>query len=371
MKKILSEKILARSPIESGYLPNTDQFTSITAKAAYLLSKQKITDLDLSGITTINDSVAKSLSTINGDLDLSGLKRLSTRSANSLAKHVGWLKLSNLKTLSSDAFKYLGQHQGGICLNGLTVLSDSDAKELSNSKGGLSLNSIHHLSDTAIEALAKHNGFICFGLKSLSDLGASSLTHHEGGGLIFEGLTDISLAAIHSLTKHADFVELDETATYITTCFSDFKHFQTTRDTSRFKDCISIIKEYLHHWNELGVSENIELEFSGSGGEGSISVFMISRTGGRVLEANGYAFKWLEHGLEHLDFLKPHKSTAGLKNGLLGLVSGLLPLGWEINGGTRGEIVLNTTSNKVIISFSRCYDELNLACNYHEWTEEF
>lgn len=115
-------------------------------------------DLDLSGLTSISDADAKSLSEHKGDLYLDRLTELPATVATSLSKHQGYLGLSGLTTLSDAAAESLSKHKGGLSLDGLTSLSDAAAESLSEYQGNLGLSGLTSLSDAAAESLSKHQG---------------------------------------------------------------------------------------------------------------------------------------------------------------------------------------------------------------------
>jgi predicted DNA-binding WGR domain protein len=69
--------------------------------------KEHKSDLNLSGLTSLSDSAAESLSKHKGDLNLSGLTSVSDSAAESLGKHKGNLILNSLITLSDSASEFL------------------------------------------------------------------------------------------------------------------------------------------------------------------------------------------------------------------------------------------------------------------------
>ena len=135
--------------------------------------------VDLSEFTTIEDTVAKSLSKHEVSLSLGGLKELSDAAAESLSKHKGDIELNGLTSLSEAAAESLSKHEGRLYLDGLTSLSDAAAESLSKHEN-LSLNALTSLSDAAAESLSKHEGWLGLqGLTKLSDAAAESLCKHE------------------------------------------------------------------------------------------------------------------------------------------------------------------------------------------------
>ena len=115
--------------------------------------------LDLSGLTSISDADAKSLSEHKGDLYLDRLTELPASVAASLSKHQGYLGLSGLTTLSDAAAESLSEHKGGLSLDGLTALSDAAAESLSEYQDDLGLSGLTSLSDAAAEFLSEHQVF--------------------------------------------------------------------------------------------------------------------------------------------------------------------------------------------------------------------
>ena len=70
----------------------------------------------------------------------------------------GHLSLSGLTTLSDAAAESLSKHTGDLNLHGLTTLSDAAAESLSKPRGSLYLYGLTTLSDAAAESLSKHRG---------------------------------------------------------------------------------------------------------------------------------------------------------------------------------------------------------------------
>ena len=92
--------------------------------------------------------------------------------------------LSEFTAIEDDAAEVLSTNEPtnpwgrSLYLFGLTSLSDSAAESLSKHKGDISLASLTSLSDSAAESLSKHKGFSLRlgGLTELSDAAAESLS---------------------------------------------------------------------------------------------------------------------------------------------------------------------------------------------------
>jgi hypothetical protein len=95
------------------------------------------TNFDLSGLTSLTDAAAETLSKVSEGLSLNGLTSVSDAAAESLSKHQRYLSL-----------------------NGLTSLSDAAAESLSKVSEDLSLDGLTTLTDAAAESLSKYNGYI-------------------------------------------------------------------------------------------------------------------------------------------------------------------------------------------------------------------
>jgi len=239
-------------------MAGTSASSDMSDAGATILSKHN-GSLSLSGLTTLSDAAAESLSKHEGgNLSLSGLTTFSDAAAESLSKHEGGnLSLSRLRTLSDAAAESLSKHEGNLKLLGLTSLSDAAAESLANHVGNIEIPDLHkfsdlvlvlsddkahlslpghlallkklvacrrhldlsgltHLTDTAAKYLGKHKGLLDLsGLTDLSDASASSLSKHEGlpsyrynrydefklDGLDLRGLTKLSDSKTESLAK--------------------------------------------------------------------------------------------------------------------------------------------------------------------------
>jgi len=208
--------------------------TTLSDAAAESLSKHEGGNLSLSRLRTLSDAAAESLSKHEGDLYLNGLRQLSESAAESLSKHEGNLKLLGLTSLSDAAAESLANHGGNIEISDLhkfsdlvLVLSDDKAhlslpghlalfKKIVACRRHLDLSGLTHLTDTAAKYLGKHKGLLNLsGLTDLSDASASSLSKHEGlpsyrynrydefklDGLDLRGLTKLSDSKTESLAK--------------------------------------------------------------------------------------------------------------------------------------------------------------------------
>ena len=215
-------------------MAGTSASSDMSDAGATILSKHN-GSLSLSGLTTLSDAAAESLSKHEGgNLSLSRLRTLSDAAAESLSKHEGNLKLLGLTSLSDAAAESLANHVGNIEIPDLhkfsdlvLVLSDDKAhlslpghlallKKLVACRRHLDLSGLTHLTDTAAKYLGKHKGLLDLsGLTDLSDASASSLSKHEGlpsyrynrydefklDGLDLRGLTKLSDSKTESLAK--------------------------------------------------------------------------------------------------------------------------------------------------------------------------
>jgi len=199
-----------------GRLAELSEFTSITVEAATSLDPFKMTDwgddahldglctlsievarelvkhqtnLSLAGLVTIDDDVAKVLSSHQGaELQLNGLTSLTDVAADSLKNFEGddtesWAKglgLDGLPNLSDGAARSFGKHTGPLGLNGLTVLSAAAAKGLSKHRGKIGLGGLTTLSVVVAKHLAEHDGELrLYGLNDLSDEAAVEFANKD------------------------------------------------------------------------------------------------------------------------------------------------------------------------------------------------
>ncbi len=127
----------------------------------------------------MSDATAESLSKREGELSLSGLTSLSDAAAESLSKHRGGiLHLNGLTSLSDATAEILSKREGELSLSGLTSLSDATAESLSKREGELSLSDLTSLSDAAANSLRRCNGQLEFDLDQLSISAAEILGSH-------------------------------------------------------------------------------------------------------------------------------------------------------------------------------------------------
>lgn len=367
--------------LKHGDLLETEKFNSITDEASKTLANIQQPNLFLPGLICLSDKSAEHLSRFQGtELDLSGLTSLSDRSAYYLSKYVGWLKLSNIKNLSHEALRSLGTHRGGLDLDSLESLSDLDAQVLSRCIGGLSLSGIgihgedlpglRDLSDTAVGYLANHKGTLHLALKKISDRSAYLLGQHTGGCLILDALTEIGPDALCSLAKHIDPVELFDVPEEIKERFLDIQYKRKHTSKTEIQKIIYGLKSYMREWLELGISEELDFRFSGSGDEGCIEPYVSSKTT-NLLKTKGYEFGWLDNTQHCTKCIHENLNNGQVKKGILEILLRLLPSGWEINYGTHGYISLNTILNKVIITYNREYENTESEYVNYKWNEEF
>ena len=124
--------------------------------------------------------------------------------------------VENLEPITACLTEHLYPHfpdlklvsEGSLNLYGLTTLSDAAAESLSKHEGELDLRGLRELSDAAAESLSKYQGKLWLGgLTELSDAAAESLSKHQGD-LDLDGLTELSDAAAESLSKHQGDLDL-------------------------------------------------------------------------------------------------------------------------------------------------------------------
>ncbi len=193
------------------------EFTELDDEAAEILRKHE-GHLNLSGLTSLSDSAAKSLcgkneeptneSLENYDLLLNGLTSLSDAAAESLSKYKDFLGLNGLETLSDAAAESLSRYENEVLsLSGLTSLSDAAAESLSKYKGDLALNGLTSLSDAVAESLGKHKarffGLSLNGLECLSDAAAESLNKYDGS--LYVDFDNLPASTVEILRKHPSF----------------------------------------------------------------------------------------------------------------------------------------------------------------------
>ena len=143
--------------------------------------------VELRAAKELTDEAAEILAGYEGGLYLTGLTSLSDAAAESLSKHVGDLNFSSwdqsglLTSLSDAAAESLSKHEGGLNLSGLTTLSDAAAESFSRHEGVLLFEGLTTLTDAAAESLSKHEGGLYLGrFLRFSDQAAESLSRYEG-----------------------------------------------------------------------------------------------------------------------------------------------------------------------------------------------
>lgn len=141
--------------------------TSLTYDEASLLALRGW--LDLGGLKSLSDAVAKALSRQRGTLYLTGLATLSDAAAEEFGQHEGSLYLSGLKSLSDAAAESLARHKGLLALNGCLELSDHAASRLAKHIGRLELSSLQRLSERAVHEFAQHRKTPLFRSASLQE----------------------------------------------------------------------------------------------------------------------------------------------------------------------------------------------------------
>jgi len=118
----------------------------------------------------LTKEVAEQFLADDESVDSREFTELDDEAAEILRKHEGHLNLSGLTSLSDSAAKSLcGKNEEptneslenyDLLLNGLTSLSDAAAESLSKYKDFLGLNGLECLSDAAAESLNKYDGFL-------------------------------------------------------------------------------------------------------------------------------------------------------------------------------------------------------------------
>lgn len=138
--------------------------------------------LDLSGLQSVGEDIARILSGWNGDLMLNGLVDLSVAAAKGLVKSPYALHLNGLKSLSAELADALRLHKGGqIQLNGLSTLTLEAAMALTKrgrfiSSKALSMDGLKSTSDDVAKCLAKTGWSLSLkGIVELSNAAADEL----------------------------------------------------------------------------------------------------------------------------------------------------------------------------------------------------
>lgn len=119
---------------------------------------------------------------------------------------------------------------------------------------------------------------------------------------------------------------------------------------------VQTLKHFMSDWRSLGLTETIEVEFNGSGDDGTLEVVSLPIETRLVLEAKGYAFGWLENDfpVERPDgtfFVMLQEA----KKGLLGLCFCLLKPGWECQDGSSGLIRLDIVKGQIRLDMMEYY----------------
>jgi hypothetical protein len=174
---------------------------TITDGVAKALSRRHGVGLSLNGLTKLSDHAAVFLS-INRALYLNGLTKISDKALEALS-NLETLELNGLTNLSDNAAKAFAKPMWGLELNGLTTLTEKAAQALSMHVGYLGLNGLISTSDEVIEALSNHKGRLKLnGLTSLSDLAAIALSRRVSWDCS-KALNSVSLYGIETISDFA------------------------------------------------------------------------------------------------------------------------------------------------------------------------
>jgi mono/diheme cytochrome c family protein len=213
----------------NGNLPGLQ---SLTPEVAELVVKSARQGINLDGLTTLTEDLAKVLAKTNGSLSLNGVKTLPDAVAEALGKVGVPLLLNGLEQISPTAVGKLGANpnvRSPVFLEGLKTLTDETANALAASPrwtGGLprltevsekvasalassrawngALPGVKSLSAAAAKALAARSGNLTLdGLDTLPDDVATALAGHRGGTLSLDGLKTLSDGAAAAISAHA------------------------------------------------------------------------------------------------------------------------------------------------------------------------
>ena len=155
-------------------------------------------ELNLDGLTELNEDVAEILSQFNGVLSFRALKNITGNAAKALGNHKFELILG-FESLPKDVADGLSHHIGGLVFYSLALISDESAEALGRTSGGLDFGKLLDVSEKGLHFLSKHEGNLTLDkLKTISDLGGEFLGKHEGGELSLNGIKLLSdIAALH------------------------------------------------------------------------------------------------------------------------------------------------------------------------------
>lgn len=138
---------------------------------------------------------------------LDGLRELSVQQANLLAACEGTLSLGGLTKVTPGVALALAHHGNGLHLDGLDELSPAVATGLSHHNWYLHLPRVTSLSAPSAEALVKHGGELSLtGLTTLDEDAARQLARYEGPLCIrLKTLSDGAAAALADHQCISDF----------------------------------------------------------------------------------------------------------------------------------------------------------------------
>jgi len=175
----------------------------LSSDAAQYLGRHK-GRVDLAGLTEISDETAMYLAQSDKkDLRLSGLEKLTVTAASHLAPKVDYLFMDGLAKISPELAKELARVKEGLSLNGLQELSMDTARELSKCRGWLFLNGLTELPPVIACQFQEHSSGISFsGLKNISIKSAECLGNNPGGTISLYGLEALSPEAAAHLARH-------------------------------------------------------------------------------------------------------------------------------------------------------------------------
>lgn len=147
-----------------------------------------------------------------------------------------------LVCISDKSAKYIAKYPNLLDLSDLKNLSVESARALSahSGEGGLVLDGLTNLSDAVTEALSEYNGTLNLdGITNLSDKSAGSLAKHRGN-LSLGGLRSLSDSAAECLSRHAghslSLYSLSHLSTRSAAAFSNYEGFLSLGNLSSLSD---------------------------------------------------------------------------------------------------------------------------------------
>jgi hypothetical protein len=109
-----------------------------------------------------------------------GWKTLSPARADKLARHFQYVTLPDLESLTAEVAARLAQGSYQRLDLGVKELSDESVELIAACKGAIHLPNLTKVSERAVQAFARHEGYLNLGVRELNEQQAKTLVLHRG-----------------------------------------------------------------------------------------------------------------------------------------------------------------------------------------------